>query len=68
MYADRFDLRGTNGLFDVTQRVECELVNLIELVRVLPVILDQVYVVGCGEEAGEGGGFAVPQRSRDDAY
>lgn len=49
-----------NGLFNVTKGVEAELVDCAERIGVLHIILDHINVVGHGEQAGKGGGFAVP--------
>lgn len=60
MDRDGLDWGGTNCSLDVSQAIKLELVDLAKGVRVLPVVLHEVDVVGDGEEAGEGGGFGVP--------
>lgn len=57
MDGDGFDGLDTNCLFDIAQTVKTELVDLSEGIGVLPVVLDDVDVVGGGQEAGEGRGL-----------
>lgn len=68
MYRHCLDLWRADCSFDLTQRVEGELVDLIQLVWILPVVLYHVYIVGGCEKASEGRRSAVPERCRDDAY
>lgn len=67
---DRHGLDGLNAYraFDVAEGGELEFADLMQSVGVLPVVLNDVEVVGDGEEATEGGGFAVPERGGDDAW
>lgn len=51
-----FNWCSANCLFDFAKGGEFEAVNFRELVWVLTVVLDNVDVIGGGEEAGEGGG------------
>ena len=44
-----------------------ELVQAIDCFWILPIVLDQIDVVGSSQETGEGRGLRVPQRRRDDA-
>lgn len=49
-----------DGLFNVAERVEAELVYCIEGGGVLHVVLDDVDIVGDGEETGKCRRLAVP--------
>jgi hypothetical protein len=60
MDGDGFDWSDADGALDVAKAVKLELFDLAHGVRVLPVVLDDVDVIGDGQEAGEGGGFRVP--------
>lgn len=55
------------GSVTTSQAIQPELVNLLQLRRVLPVILYDIDVIGGCEEAGEGGGTGVPQWRGHDA-
>ena len=50
------------------QAVQAELVDSSEGVGVLPVVLDDIDVVGGGEQASKGGCFGIPERGGHDAY
>ena len=67
MDGDGFDRGDADGALDFAEAVKLELVDLAQGVGVLPVVLDDVDVVGDGEEAGEGGGFGVPEGRGYDA-
>lgn len=67
MAGDGLDGLHANCLFNVAQTVEPELIDCIEGIGVLPVVLDDVNVVGGGQKTGEGGCFRVPQWRRYDA-
>ena len=67
MYGDCFYGRDAYCSLDFAEAIEFELVDLCELFGVLPVVLHYVDVVGDCEEAGEGGGFGVPEGGGDDA-
>lgn len=43
-----------------SQAAQAKLINLLQGIRVLPVVLDHVDVVGGGQETGEGGRLGVP--------
>ena len=43
-----------------SKAAQAELVDFLQSVRVLPVVLDDIYIVGGGEEACESGGLGVP--------
>lgn len=56
------------GRRGTSQAAQAELVDPLEGIRVLPVVLDDVDVVGGGQQAGKGGRLGVPQRRGDDAW
>lgn len=60
MDGDGLDGLHTNGLFDVAETVETELIDCMQSIWVLPVILNDVNVIGGSQETGEGGCFRVP--------
>jgi hypothetical protein len=60
---DGFDRCDAQCTLDVAKAVQFELVNLGESIRVLPVVLYHIEVVGGCEEAGIGGSLAIPQGS-----
>ena len=43
-----------------SQTAELELVDLIQGIGVLPIVLNDVYVVGCCEDTCEGRGIRIP--------
>ena len=51
-----------------SQATQTKLVDLLEGIWILPVVLDDVDVVGGGQEARKGRRLGVPQRSGDDAW
>ena len=53
---------------DFAKAVKLELFDLIQGVWILPVVLDDVDVIGDSQETGEGGGFGVPQWRRYDTW
>ena len=55
------------GIEPTPQTAEPELIYLIESIGVLPVILDDIDVVGGCEETCEGRGMRIPKRGRDDS-
>lgn len=63
MDRDSLDRGDADGALDVAKAIKLERLDLVHCVWVLPVILDDVDVVVDGEEAGEGGGFGVPEGS-----
>ena len=60
MDGDGFDGRDAQCSLDDSEAIQLELVNLRQSVRVLPVVLHYIDIVGNGEEAGEGGGLGIP--------
>lgn len=68
MNGDGFDGIDTDCALDFAQAVKLELVDLREGVGILPVVLYDIDVIGDGEEAGEGGGFGVPERCGYDSW
>ena len=45
-----------------SEAAQAELIDFLQSIRVLPVVLDDIYIVGGGEETCESGGLGVPQR------
>lgn len=43
-----------------SQAAQAKLVDLLQGIRVLPIVLDHVDVVGGGQKTGEGGRLGVP--------
>lgn len=60
MYGYCFYGSDADGSFDFAEAVKLELVDLIQGVWVLPVVLDDIDVVGDGQQAGERGSLRVP--------
>lgn len=60
VYRNSLDGLDTNGFFNVAETVEAELVDLGESVGILPVVLNDVDVVGGCQEAGKGRCLGVP--------
>lgn len=57
----------TNSSLDVAKAVKLELVDLSQGIGILPIVLNDVDVIGDCEQAGEGGCLGVPERGGDDA-
>lgn len=51
-----------------SETIQSELVDLVQSCRVLEVVLDDIDVVGGGQEAGICRGFGIPQRCRNNPY
>lgn len=65
----RLRLRPRLGWVSPTsQAAQAKLVNLVNLFRKLPVILDDVDIVGAGQQSSKSRVARVPERGRDDAY
>jgi hypothetical protein len=61
MDGDGLDRRDADGTLDFAKAIKLELLDLVHGVWVLPIVLDDVDVVRDGQQAGEGGGFGVPE-------
>lgn len=48
------------GASATSQTAQSKLVNFLQGIRILPIVLDHVDVVGGGQETGEGGRLGVP--------
>jgi len=48
------------GISGTSQAAQAKLIDLLQGIRVLPIVLDHVDVVGGGQETGEGGRPGVP--------
>lgn len=51
-----------------SETIQSELVDLVQSCGVLEVVLDDIDVVGGGQEAREGRSLGIPQRSRNNPY
>jgi hypothetical protein len=61
---DRLDWCDTKCTLNIAKAVQFELINLCESIRILPVVLYDVEVVGSCEKASVGRSLRVPQRCR----
>lgn len=51
-----------------SQAAQPKLVDLAESIWILPVVLDDINVIGSSQEASESRGVRIPERGRNDAY
>ena len=61
MDGDGLNRSNSKGFLDLGKTAQTELVDLCQGIGILPVVLDDIDVVGDSEEAGEGGTFRVPE-------